>query len=80
MGYRGDTYGISLLSRGNTADRFNMTPQIDKVGKAWVRKAYSHNRFVLPAMQYFMSQGWSVDQIREGFRKIGIHTNIKETK
>lgn len=57
-----------------------MTPQIDKVGKAWVRKAQSHNRFVLPAMQYFMSQGWSVDQIREGFRKIGIHTNIKETK
>lgn len=57
-----------------------MTQQIDKVGKAWVRKALTHNRYVLPAMQYFMTQGWSVDQIRAGFKKIGIHTNIRETK
>ena len=55
-------------------------PKIDMVGRDWVRKAQSHNRFVLPAMQYFLSIGWKEGQIREGFRKVGIHTNIRRTK
>jgi hypothetical protein len=54
--------------------------KIDLEGRRWIRRAQSHNRFVLGAFQYFVSQGWKFEDVKAAFRTLGIHTNIRRTK